>query len=97
LITLLTEALRAVVPGLVGHASAEYEIIAFGIILMLVMIFMPQGVVQGAVDIYKRRRPGKGTAMQVGDKDTRGLPALRRRFGLSSWGGHIERDDTAGP
>lgn len=66
LITMLTEALRAVVPGFVGHASAEYEIIAFGIILMLVMIFMPQGMVQGVVDIYKRRRLGKDTAARGG-------------------------------
>ncbi len=54
-VTVLTEALRAVVPRLLDHASGEYEIIAFGALLMLIMIFMPQGVVQGLTETYARR------------------------------------------
>ena len=68
LITILGESLRATIPLLMGHASGEYEIIAFGLILMATMIALPEGlwpwlfnVVQG---IRGRRQtenpPGKG-------------------------------------
>jgi len=55
-VTLLTELLRALVPRLTDHASGEYEIIAFGLLLMLVMILMPQGVVQGVAESLGRWR-----------------------------------------
>ncbi len=45
LITLLPEVL---------HSFAEYEMIIFGLILMLVMIFMPQGLTRGLLDIYEQ-------------------------------------------
>jgi branched-chain amino acid transport system permease protein len=44
LITILGESLRATIPLLMGHASGEYEIIAFGIILMATMIALPEGL-----------------------------------------------------
>lgn len=53
-VTLLTEVLRSVVPKLSNHASGEYEIIAFGLLLILILIYMPQGVVQGMAQIYSR-------------------------------------------
>ena len=55
-VTMLGEVLRAVVPALQNRASGEYEIIAFGVLLMVIMVFMPQGVVQGLSDAYARRR-----------------------------------------
>jgi branched-chain amino acid transport system permease protein len=55
IITLLTEVLRSVIPKFTNHASGEYEIIAFGILLMLVMIFLPQGVVPSCSEILQRR------------------------------------------
>ena len=51
----LTEVLRAVVPKVANRASGEYEIITFGLLLMLIMIYMPQGVVQGLHDIVTHR------------------------------------------
>jgi branched-chain amino acid transport system permease protein len=57
-VTALTEVLRSAVPRLLQGASGEYEIIAFGLLLMLIMIFMPQGVVQGLTEIYGRWRAG---------------------------------------
>jgi branched-chain amino acid transport system permease protein len=83
-VTLLTEALRAVVPRLLDHASAEYEIIAFGMLLMLVMIFMPQGVVQGLSGIYNRRLKRKPTATRIDSRKLVLLPVLRRWFKLGS-------------
>jgi branched-chain amino acid transport system permease protein len=58
-VTALTEVLRSVVPRLLQGASGEYEIIAFGLLLMVIMIFMPQGVVQGLTEIYDRWRSGE--------------------------------------
>lgn len=47
LLTLLPEVL---------HGFAEYEMIVFGLILMGVMIFMPQGLTRGLLDIYEHSR-----------------------------------------
>jgi branched-chain amino acid transport system permease protein len=44
LITILGESLRATIPLVLGHASGEYEIIAFGLILMATMIALPEGL-----------------------------------------------------
>ncbi|MGE5848724.1 MAG: ABC transporter permease subunit, partial [Candidatus Methylomirabilota bacterium] len=44
LITILGESLRATIPLLMGHAAGEYEIIAFGVILMATMIALPEGL-----------------------------------------------------
>jgi branched-chain amino acid transport system permease protein len=43
-VTFLTEVLRSVVPRLSDHASGEYEIIIFGILLIVIMRWMPEGV-----------------------------------------------------
>ncbi len=47
LLTLLPEVL---------HGFAEYEMIVFGLILMVVMIFMPQGLTRGFFDMYEKAR-----------------------------------------
>lgn len=73
--TLLSEALRAVVPRLLDHASGEHEIIAFGLILILVMILMPQGVVRALADVYTRWGEGEPVAARLAGK---GLPLLGR-------------------
>jgi branched-chain amino acid transport system permease protein len=79
IVTALGEALRAVVPALQNRASGEYEIIAFGLLLMLIMIFMPQGVVQGLSDAYARRRTGEAISSSVANPF--GFAAsLRRRL-----------------
>ncbi|MBF0468612.1 MAG: branched-chain amino acid ABC transporter permease [Desulfamplus sp.] len=51
LLTLLPEVL---------HSFAEYEMIIFGLILMIVMIFMPQGLTRGLLDIYEHSRKHVG-------------------------------------
>jgi branched-chain amino acid transport system permease protein len=44
LITILGESLRATIPLIMGHAAGEYEIIAFGVILMATMVALPEGL-----------------------------------------------------
>jgi branched-chain amino acid transport system permease protein len=45
-ITALGEILRTVISTVAGGASGEYEIIAFGLILVLVMLFKPEGLAE---------------------------------------------------
>jgi branched-chain amino acid transport system permease protein len=59
LITILGESLRATIPLLMGHASGEYEIIAFGLILVATMIALPEGLwpwLLAVVDRIRGRR-----------------------------------------
>jgi branched-chain amino acid transport system permease protein len=78
-VTALGEVLRAVVPALHNRASGEYEIIAFGLLLMLIMILMPQGVVQGLSDAYARRRRGESLSSRS-TSSIGGLASLLRRL-----------------
>jgi branched-chain amino acid transport system permease protein len=55
-ITLLAEAIRRIVPHLLRYASGEHEVIAYGVLLMVIMIFMPEGLVSGTADLLRRRR-----------------------------------------
>jgi len=61
LITILGESLRATIPLLMGHASGEYEIIAFGLILMATMIALPEGLWPWLLTMADRIRRGRGT------------------------------------
>jgi branched-chain amino acid transport system permease protein len=55
-VLVVKEVLRARMRNLLRGAGGEHELIAYGVILMLIMIFMPQGVVQGLAEFYRRRR-----------------------------------------
>lgn len=52
LLTLLPEVL---------HTFADYEMVVYGAILILVMIFMPQGLTQGFRDLYERAKIAAGS------------------------------------
>lgn len=41
------------------HSFADYEMMIYGLILMVVMIFMPQGLTRGLIDIYERAKSKK--------------------------------------
>ena len=46
-------------PRLLSYASGEHEVIAYGIILVTIMIFMPEGLVSGLrASFWQRRRAG---------------------------------------
>jgi len=61
--------LRTAIKTLIPKASGEHEIIAFGLILMLIMIFMPEGLVTGVSNAIRERLPGPkpGIVQQAGD------------------------------
>lgn len=52
-VTLLSELLRNVIPKFAQGISAEIEILIFGVILIIIMIFMPKGLTAG---VAKRMR-----------------------------------------
>ncbi|MBI3913885.1 MAG: branched-chain amino acid ABC transporter permease [Chloroflexi bacterium] len=58
-VTVLAEFLRNVLPQLLKGASGEQEIIAFGIILIVVMIFLPEGLTTGGLLRYRQWRAGR--------------------------------------
>lgn len=73
LITILGESLRATIPLLMGHASGEYEIIAFGLILMATMIALPEGLWPWLLSVVDRVRGSR----RVGDLPVEDAPATR--------------------
>ena len=61
-VTMLTEFLRNFLPRLLGGASGELQIVAFGVLLMLIMIFLPEGLTSGTLTrlrAWRARRQGK--------------------------------------
>lgn len=59
LLTGLTELLREFVPALMSGPTGAYELIAYGIILMVVLRFLPQGLVPLCQKLIPRRRHGE--------------------------------------
>jgi branched-chain amino acid transport system permease protein len=51
----IEQQLRTAIKSLIPNASGEHEIIAFGLILMLIMIFMPQGLFAGVVEAIRNQ------------------------------------------
>lgn len=64
-VTLLTEVLRNVLPHLLQGASGEQEIIAFGLILMIVMIFLPEGLTTGTLLRIRRWRAERAAIAEI--------------------------------
>lgn len=61
-ITLLAEGLKAIVPLIYPQAGGEYEIVVFGLILVIIMIFLPEGLTSGLINIYEGWRYRKERA-----------------------------------
>jgi branched-chain amino acid transport system permease protein len=57
-IFVVREVLRARMHDLLRGAGGEHELIAYGLILVLIMIFLPQGLVQGLTGAYRRWQEG---------------------------------------
>jgi len=56
IVMLIEQYLRTIVKVIIPNASGEQEIIAFGLILMLIMIFMPEGLFTGLVSAIRKRQ-----------------------------------------
>lgn len=52
-ITILTEGLKVFIPKLIPQAGGEYQIVVFGLILVIIMIFLPEGLITGLRNIYE--------------------------------------------
>ena len=61
-ITIMTEGLKSIMPILIPQAGGEYEIVIFGTILVIIMIFMPDGLTATIVKTYEKWRYRKGRA-----------------------------------
>ncbi len=72
-VSLLSLVLREVVPLLTRYGSAEYEIIAYGILLVVIMIYVPQGLVPAAASALQRSAGLRGLLRRA-----RRLPARAR-------------------
>jgi branched-chain amino acid transport system permease protein len=57
-IFIVKEVLRSRMHVLLRGAGGEHELIAYGVILVLIMIFMPQGLVRGLSDLRKGKKSG---------------------------------------
>lgn len=55
-VTLLAEGIRTVMPRLLAHASGEHEVVAYGLLLILIMIFVPEGLTAGGLRALRRAR-----------------------------------------
>ena len=56
-VTLLLEALRTVAPMLAPNApTSEYEVVAFGAVLVLALLFLPEGLAGGWGRLVRVRR-----------------------------------------
>jgi branched-chain amino acid transport system permease protein len=53
-VTFLAEGSRALMPRLLSGASGEHEVIAFGVLLVAIMIFVPEGLTAWAVGAVRR-------------------------------------------
>lgn len=58
-VTVLTEGLKSILPQLLPWAGGEYEIVVFGFILVIIMIFLPEGLTAGLTNLYEGLRPRK--------------------------------------
>ncbi|MGE5396799.1 MAG: branched-chain amino acid ABC transporter permease [Chitinophagales bacterium] len=54
-VTAITEILKETIPRLIPGAGGEFEIVAFGLILTVIMIFLPEGLFRGVADRLERR------------------------------------------
>ncbi|MGE5405811.1 MAG: branched-chain amino acid ABC transporter permease [Candidatus Saccharibacteria bacterium] len=52
---ILTQFLQKEIPNLIPNSGGEVEIVAFGVILAIIMIFMPEGLFRGIVDRIEKR------------------------------------------
>ena len=54
IIMLIDQYVGTVVKAIIPKASGEYEIIAFGFILIIIMIFMPSGIWRGLGELLRK-------------------------------------------
>ncbi len=64
-IYVIRELLRSRLHELLRGAGGEHEVIVYGILLMVIMIFMPEGLTSGTVNIIRRARRVRAARRQI--------------------------------
>ncbi|MFC1976302.1 branched-chain amino acid ABC transporter permease, partial [Chloroflexota bacterium] len=69
IIMLIDQYVGNLIEIIIPRASGEYEIIAFGLILMLIMIFMPEGLFSGMASRARKWYAARtmGTVLKIGE------------------------------
>lgn len=80
-VLLLTEFLRSVVPAVLPSAGGEFEIIFFGAILVVIMIFMPEGLTGGILRWWERRKLKFAFRQEEGETGDAAIVSLPSRGG----------------
>lgn len=65
LIYVFREILRARLHEFLHAAGGEHELIAYGLMLILVMIFLPDGLTTGSVNLYRRWKARRATEAEM--------------------------------
>lgn len=59
---ILKELIRTRMHALMRGAGGEHEVIAFGVLVVAIMLFMPDGLTVGVIDAFKKRRQRRALA-----------------------------------
>lgn len=59
----ITPITRELMPRLLKYRSGEHQVIAYGIILVLIMIFMPEGLTTGTLNLIRRWRARRNSGV----------------------------------
>jgi len=66
LIFIIREILRARLETVLHVSGGGHELIAYGLILIVIMIFMPEGLTTGSVHLYRRWRAARAIKREIG-------------------------------
>lgn len=66
-ILILKELLRTQLRVVFPDVGGEFEAIAFGVLLVVIMIFMPEGLTTGSINAYRRWRANRALRKEIGE------------------------------
>jgi branched-chain amino acid transport system permease protein len=58
-VLILKELIRTQMHTLMRGAGGEHEVIAFGVLVILIMLFLPDGLTVGTMNLFRRWRQGR--------------------------------------
>jgi branched-chain amino acid transport system permease protein len=78
---ILKELIRTRMHAVLRGAGGEHEVIAFGVLIVVIMIFMPEGLTVGGLDLVRRLRQRLTAQRTPPDESS---PANVRSMGTAS-------------
>ncbi len=70
----LGEGLKEIIPMFVGDVSSQVEIVFFGILLVFLLIYLPEGLAPGAARLWKRLATGSKAEITEAQANGKELP-----------------------